>query len=125
MKLYIIVLDEVPDNMVPVLVAHSVLSAHLKAGDILGKNSQYYPENTGITDFKEYTDWLNNSYKKVVVRVSREEFKEVAEIPFVHYGYENTVLNGETSCIIIYPRQRKFYPKVVKNAKLWSVNPLL
>ena len=30
MKLYIAVLDEVPDHMVPVLVAHAILGAHIE-----------------------------------------------------------------------------------------------
>lgn len=30
MKMYIAILDEFPDYMVPTLVAHSVLAAHLK-----------------------------------------------------------------------------------------------
>lgn len=34
-KIYIAVLDEVPDFMVPTLVAHSILGAHLHFEEIL------------------------------------------------------------------------------------------
>ena len=42
MKMYIAVLDEFPDFMTPTLVAHSVLSAHLK-----------------FEDNENYKKWLN------------------------------------------------------------------
>ena len=57
MKMYIAVLDEFPDFMTPTLVAHSVLSAHLK-----------------FEDNENYKKWLNESFRKCVVRVSQKEF---------------------------------------------------
>lgn len=101
MKLYIAVLDEVPDHMVPILVAHTVLSAHL---------------NFSYSDI--YNNWLENSFKKCVVKVNRKEFNKIMNIPNVHCGFENTTLGGEYSCIVIRPRLE--YPNVLKFAKLWK-----
>jgi hypothetical protein len=53
-KLYIAVLDEVPDYMVPTLVAHAVLSAHLI-----------------FVDKPSYQEWITG-FKKCVVRVNRK-----------------------------------------------------
>jgi len=104
MKMYIAVLDQVPDHMVPVLVAHSVLGAHLAW------------DHTST----EYRDWLVNSFKKCVIKVNRKEFTKIAEMPRVFGGYENTVLDGNISCIIVMPRTE--YPNVIKFAKLWKPN---
>lgn len=102
MKLYIAVLDEFPDYMVPTLVAHSVLSAHLKFQDV-----------------PAYQKWLNESYKKCVVRVNRREFDKIAELPQVHLGHENNTLGGAPSCAVICPYESDL-PNVLKFAKLWK-----
>ena len=101
MKLYIAVLDIFPDFMVPTLVAHSVLSAHIKFEKDL-----------------EYIDWLNNSFKKCVIKVNHKEFVKISQIEKVHIGHENTTLNGNPSCVVVCPR--KEYPNVIKFAKLWK-----
>lgn len=103
MKLYIAVLDEVPDHMVPVLVAHTVLGAHLK-----------------FNDNEDYCFWLDNYYKKCVVRVNRKEFKKISEIPYTYLGHENTTLDGEKSCAVPLPVQNENIPNVLKFAKLWK-----
>lgn len=103
MKLYIAVLDEVPDYMVPTLVAHSVLAAHL---NFVGNSA--------------YDNWLEHSFKKCVLRVNRKELIKIMDIPNIHCGFENTTLNGEYSCVVICPRQD--YPNVLKFAKLWKPN---
>lgn len=101
MKLYIAVLDEFPDFMTPTLVAHSVLSAHLK-----------FEKN------EDYQNWLQNSFRKVVLRVSRKEFDKIKCLDDIHLGYELNTLNGQESCIVIQPR--KDLPNVLKFAKLWK-----
>ena len=54
LKLYIAVLKDCPDFMVPTLVAHSILGAHL----------EFYDENTyehsKKVPYDIYKDWLNN-----------------------------------------------------------------
>ena len=99
--MYICVLDEFPDFMTPTLVAHSVLAAHLKFQDI-----------------PAYNDWLNNSFKKVVVRASQKEFDKISELPNVHLGHENNTLDGKKSCAVIVPGND--LPNVLRFAKLWK-----
>ena len=101
MRMYICVLDEFPDFMTPTLVAHSVLAAHLKFQDI-----------------PAYNDWLNNSFKKVVVRVSQKEFDKISELPNVHLGHENNTLDGKKSCAVVVPGND--LPNVLRFAKLWK-----
>jgi hypothetical protein len=113
-KMYIAVLDEVPDFMVPTLVAHSVINAHLYFADI-DKISEPW--------FDDYQDWLENSYKKVTVRVNRKEFEKIEEsgIP-VWLGHENTTLNAEKSCAVVLPLEDADRPNVLKFAKTWTPN---
>ena len=101
--MYIAVLDEFPDYMTPTLVAHSVLAAHL----------QFQNNPT-------YMDWLNNSFKKCVLRVNTKEFSKIAELPNVWLGHENNTLDGKKSCIVVCPRLE--IPNVLKFAKLWKPN---
>lgn len=103
MKLYICVLDEVPDYIVPTLVAHSVLNAHLK-----------FQEN------ETYQEWLKHSFKKCVCRVGRREFEKISRIPGTHMGHENKTLDGQSSCAIPLPVPNELLPNVLKYAKLWS-----
>lgn len=104
MKLYIAVLDEVPDFMVPTLVAHSMLGAHLSFEHDL-----------------VYDSWLKNSFKKCVLRVNQKEFIKIKGLGAVYLGHENTTLNGEKSCAVVRPYfDSKDIPNVLKFAKLWS-----
>lgn len=103
MKMYIAVLDEFPDYMTPTLVAHSILAAHL----IFEKDA-------------DYIDWLNNSFKKCVVRVNAKEFNKIATLDNVHLGHELHTLEGRSACAVVCPR--KDVPNVLKFAKLWKPN---
>jgi len=103
MKMYIAVLDEFPDYMVPTLVAHSVLSAHLKF-----QNDPLYDE------------WLNTSFKKVVLRVNQKEFNKIAALGNVHLGHENNTLDAKKSCAVVCPRLNQSDISVLKFAKLWK-----
>jgi len=103
MKLYIAVLDEVPDFITPTLVAHAVLGAHLA-----------FSENTS------YRAWLKDSFKKCVVRVNRKEFDRIAGLPGTYLGHENKTLGGIKSCAIPVPCEDKDLPNVLKFAKLWK-----
>lgn len=102
MKLYIAVLDEVPAFMVPTLVAHAVLGAHLK-----------FSESDTL-----YLEWLHDSFKKCVVKVNRKEFEKIKSLDNVYLAHENTTLGGEKSCAVVCPRDE--YPNVLKFAKLWK-----
>lgn len=101
MKLYICVLDTVPDFIVPTLVAHSVLGAHL---EFQGESNYEY--------------WLKNSFKKCVCRVNQKEFDKIANIPWTYLGHENKTLDGIKCCAIPIPTID--LPNVLKFAKLWK-----
>ena len=103
MRMYIAVLDEFPDYMTPTLVAHSVLGAHLE-----------------FEDLSPYKEWLNESFKKCVVRVNRKEFEKIKGLPDVYQGYELNTLNGDITCLIPVPCDDKELPNVLKFAKLWK-----
>lgn len=103
MKMYIAVIEDVPDYIVPTLVAHSVLNAHFK-----------------FQNLDSYNNWLNHSFKKVVLRVSLKEFIKIQELDNIHLGHENKTFNGEPTCIVVCPREDN--PKVLTFAKLWKPN---
>lgn len=103
MKLYIAVLDEFPDYMTPTLVAHAVLGAHLQ-----------------FSAYPTYMDWLDNSFRKCVVRVNQREFDKIAALPDVYLGHENSTLDGRKSCAVVCPIPNEKLPNVLKFAKLWK-----
>ena len=102
-KMYIAVREEVPAHMVPVLVAHAAINAHMQF-----RGSQ------------EYEDWLVESFKKVVVKVSEKEFNRICkdyECQGVFVGFEATVMEGLPSVAVTMPTT---LPRnCVKFAKLW------
>jgi hypothetical protein len=104
MKMYIAVLDEFPDYMTPALVAHAVLGAHLTfKGDLI------------------YDFWLNNSFKKCVVRVNQKEFDKISVLGAVYLGFEKNTLDGKVSVAVVRPYpEDKDIPNVLRFAKLWS-----
>lgn len=107
LKLYIAVLDDCPDFMVPTLVAHSMLGAHL----------EWVRQH--LCDPTLYDEWLTDSFRKCVVRVNRKEFEKIKKLDNVYLGHENTTLGGEKSCAIPYPVWNDEVPNVLKFAKLW------
>ncbi len=108
MKMYIAVLDDFPDYMVPTLVAHSVLGAHLQVSQ-------------GYVDWSPcYSDWLVNSFKKCVVRVNQKEFDKIAALPNTYLGHENKTLEGRKACAVVCPMENDKLPNVLKFAKLWK-----
>lgn len=107
LKLYIAVLDDCPDFMVPTLVAHSMLGAHL----------EWVRQH--LCDPTSYDEWLTDSFRKCVVRVNRKEFEKIKKLDNVYLGHENTTLGGEKSCAIPYPGWNDEVPNVLKFAKLW------
>lgn len=101
MRMYIAVLDEFPDYMTPTLVAHAVLGAHLM-----------------FTHDMYYNEWLENSFRKCVVRVNQKEFTKISGLPRVYLAHENHTLDGRKSCAVVCPREEN--PKVLTFAKLWK-----
>ena len=113
-KMYIAVLDEVPDYMVPTLVAHSVINAHVHFMQLTMAD----PSGGGYA-FPDYIDWLENSFKKVTLRVNRKEFAKISELE-CWLGHENTTLNAEKSCAVVLPMDDDERPNVLKFAKMWK-----
>jgi len=114
MKLYIAVLDEFPDYMTPTLVAHAMLGAHLKFS-----NKPYAEDNQD--QYNAYMNWLNNSFRKCVLRVNQKEFDKIAALPQVYLGHENTTLEGRKSCAVVCPYiNSEDIPNVLRFAKLWK-----
>lgn len=109
--MYIAVLDEVPDHMVPVLVAHATLTHHLLS---VGPNrfTEYYDSL--------YSPWLEGSYRKCVLRVNQKEFNKLGSVPYVSTSYENSTLEGKPSCRVVVVGDE--VPNVLKFAKLWKPN---
>lgn len=100
-KLYICVLDEVPDYIVPTLVGHAVLIHHLES--CLNRR---------------YVNWLNDSFRKCVVRVNRKEFSKILELKDVSKTSESRTLNGEVSCLTVIANTKEH--NVLRFAKLWK-----
>lgn len=113
LKLYIAVLDEVSDFIVPTLVAHSILGAHLEFCD--SPIDAFHNRSGSI-----YTEWLKDSFRKCVIKVNRKEFENIKQLGKVYLGHENTTLGGEKSCAIPYPVMSNEIPNVLKFASLWK-----
>lgn len=104
-KMYIAVLDEAPDYMVPTLVAHSILNAH-------NFFSTKWPHT--------YNQWFDTSFRKVVLRVSRKEYDKIKTERDYWEGHENTICGGLGSCLVVLPVESDAVPNVLKFAKLWA-----
>lgn len=123
MKLYIAVLDEVPDYIVPTLVAHTMLGAHIHfAREYIATEDSVDGSNA---PYKIYLHWLETSFKKCVVKVNKKEFIRIASIPSTYLGHENNTLGGIDSCAIPLPTASEVLPNVLKFAKLWKPNEII
>lgn len=106
--------------MVPTLVAHTMLGAHLE----YARNYIAYSDKE-VNPYQNYCDWLQESFKKCVVMVSRKEFDRIALIPNTYLGHEKKTLEGLNSCAIPLPVPNDELPKVLKFAKLWKPRSIL
>lgn len=109
-KMYIAVLDEAPDYMVPTLVAHSVINAHTKW-------SSY---TTPLEESEVYGEWFHSSFRKVVLRVNRKQFDKIKDTLTHWEGHENTICDGKGSCLVVLPVESDAVPNVLKFASLWA-----
>jgi len=109
-KMYIAVLDEAPDYMVPTLVAHSVMNAH------------DFFKSPGRSDAQRawYSDWNINSFRKVVVKVPGTVFDKIHATLDCWAGHENTICNGATTCLVVNPVESDDVPKPLQYAQLWK-----
>ncbi len=103
MKMYILVLDEVPKDMVPVISAHASLSCYLNLKDV-------FPA--------EFDEWLNTSFKKVVCEVNASEFHiALKDAERGRCLITESSLGNKIVAVAFAPR--KEYPKCFKFFKLW------
>jgi hypothetical protein len=108
--MYIAVLDEAPDYMVPTLVAHSMLNAH-----------EYFTDEYRTEDQLDiYHDWKTQSFRKVVVRANRKVFDKIRGTLLCWAGHENTICNAEPSCLVVLPVDSDNVPNVLKYCSLWK-----
>jgi desulfoferrodoxin (superoxide reductase-like protein) len=100
MKMYIIVKDNIPDKLVPVITAHASLACYKK-----------FEEN------EHMIKWINGIFKKVVCLVSAHEFDHLKnETDFVVLT-ESSLENQEV-CIAFCPREE--YSKKFKFLRMWT-----
>jgi len=100
MKMYIIVKDNIPDKLVPVITAHASLACYKK-----------FEENENMIK------WMNGIFKKVVCLASEIEFDKLKnETDFVLLT-ESSLDNKEVS-LAFCPREE--YPKKFKFLKMWT-----
>jgi hypothetical protein len=66
---------------------------------------------------QEFKDWLDNSFKKVVCKVSEEEFEQARAYGPSIYVSEST-LGGEIISCVFSPREE--WPEFFKNLRLWQ-----
>ena len=111
MKMYIAVLDTVPDFMTPTLVAHAVLGHHIEPVELPWNESQRVYGSL-------YVEWMEKSFKKVTLRVNQKEFDKIAALPNVGLFHENKTLDRKKSCAVIVVD--KDVPNVLQYAKMWS-----
>ncbi|MND47888.1 hypothetical protein D3C80_387940 [compost metagenome] len=111
-KMYIAVLDEAPDYMVPTLVAHSILNAHNK---FMTASEHISSGNTHT-----YINWYQDSFRKVVLRVNRKQYDKIKDTLTHWEGHENTICEGKGSCLVVLPVESDAVPNVLKFAKMWK-----
>ena len=61
LKMYIAILDEVPDKIAITLALHTILNA----------DAEFIDQDTNKYNDLDYLDWKSNSYRKVTIRVNR------------------------------------------------------
>lgn len=98
--MYILIKDDVPDHMVPVISAHVSLGTYL--------------EFQHLTDMQ---DWLKNSFRKVVVKVNQKEFDNMKNSEYNRRVFTESALDGMEVAIGCVPTEQE---KPFKFYKLWK-----
>jgi peptidyl-tRNA hydrolase len=100
MKMYIIVKDDIPDKLVPVITAHASLACYKK-----------YETN------RDMKKWINGIFKKVVCLANDIEFNKLKDEPDFVVLTESSIGNNEV-CLAFCPREE--YSKMFKFLKMWT-----
>lgn len=100
MKMYIIVKNNIPDKLVPVITAHASLACYKK-----------YETN------EHMQKWINGIFKKVFCVTNEIEFEKLKDEPDFVALTESSLSNDEV-CLAFCPREE--YPKRFKFLKMWT-----
>ena len=100
MKMYIVIKNDVPDKLVPVISAHASLACYRK-----------FQEN------EDMTIWINGIFKKVVCLANETEFNSLKEEERLVLLTESSLDNREV-CLVFCPREE--YPKRFRFLKMWT-----
>ncbi len=98
--MYIILKEAVPAKLAPVIAAHASLACYKKfEADV------------------RMVQWINSVFKKVVCKVSEEEFNQLKhETDYVLLT--ESALNNQEVCLAFCPREE--YPKKFRFFKMWA-----
>ena len=96
-KMYILIPDDIPMGHAINSAAHAGLACYLK-----------------FRDDRDMRWWLDESFKKVTVKVTREQFNEAKQVED-HVLLTESALNGQEVALAFKPRPSwpekfKFYP---------------
>lgn len=100
MKMYIVIKNDVPDKLVPVISAHASLACYKK-----------FEEN------EDMKTWINGIFRKVVCLANETEFNLLKEEERAVLLTESSLENQEV-CLAFCPREE--YPKRFKFLKMWT-----
>jgi len=98
--MYIIVKNNIPDKLVPVITAHASLACYKK-----------YEQHADMIK------WIHGIFKKVVCIVDELEFDQLKNETDVVVLTESSLDNKEV-CLAFCPREE--YPKKFKFLKMWT-----
>ena len=99
MKMYILILDDVPPGFAVLAAAHASLAGYLR-----------------FRDSPEVATWLSGSFRKVVCKVNADEFKHARELED-HVVLTESALGGREVAIAFRPREE--WPKAFRILRLW------
>lgn len=100
MKMYIIVLNTVPDKLVPVITAHASLACYKK-----------------FEDNENMIQWISGIFKKVVCVVNETEFNSFKNETDYVLLTESSLDNREVA-LAFCPKEE--HPKKFKFLKMWT-----
>lgn len=108
MKMYILVLDDVPKDLVPVICAHASLACYLNK----------YEDSEKIHD--NFDIWLKESFKKVVCEVNEKEWNQAIDKEVDYQFITESSLENREVAIAFTPRED--YHKCFKFFRKWKAN---
>lgn len=100
MKMYILVKDDVPKSMVPLITAHASLAGYLKFEDDL-----------------QTQEWVSGTFYKVICKVNAKEFDKAKSFDDYVLLTESNLENQEVALAF---KPRKEWPKAFKFYQLYK-----